>query len=149
MSRSASGLPTIMLRPEHHDVRAADLDSAFPQQTQTAERRARDETGRIAEREFRDVHRMKSIDIFRRIERADDRRFIDLFGRRRLDENAVNRRIAIQFLDAREKFGLRRSRRAVRVSRNAARARGTFCPSTERRRVKQDHRRPGRRRARA
>ncbi len=93
--------------PKHDDMRAADLDSALPEQAQTTQRRARHKPGRVAERELRDVHRMKTVDIFRRIERADDGRFIDLLRRRRLDEDAVNRRIAIQFLDAREEIGLR------------------------------------------
>ena len=54
---------------------------------------------------------MKAIDVFRRIERAHDRGFIDLWRRRRLHEDAVNRGIAIQFVNAREQFILCRRRR--------------------------------------
>ena len=81
---------------------AADVDLAFDEQTLHAERRARNETGRIAECEFCDIFRMKTINIFTRIESAHDCRFIDLFRWRRLHENTVNRPIPIQLFDTRD-----------------------------------------------
>ena len=64
MSRSASGLPTIMLRPSTTTCAPLICDAAFFQQAQTAERRAGDEAGRIAQRELRDV---ESDEIHRRL----------------------------------------------------------------------------------
>ncbi len=84
------------------DVRAGDVDLAFDQQALNAERGARNESVRRGGHEFRDVFRMKSIDIFARIERPHDCRFIDLFRRRRLHQNSVNGRIAVQLFDPRK-----------------------------------------------
>ena len=62
------------------DVRAADVDLAFDEQTLHAKRCARNQPGRIAECEFCNIFRMKTIHVFARIERVHDLRFIDLFG---------------------------------------------------------------------
>ena len=82
MRRRASGLPTIMLRPSTTTCapliatplsRSSRKQPSGVQGTKPVD---------VAERELRDVDRVKAVDVFRRIERADDRRFIDLFGRR-------------------------------------------------------------------
>ena len=75
---------------------AGNLDSAFDEQTLTAERSAGHEPAFIAERELRDIERMETINVLCRIERAHDGRFIDLFWWRRLNKNSVNGGIAIQ-----------------------------------------------------
>ena len=80
---------------EHGDVGAGEGNAGFAEQTQTTEGGARNKTGVVVERELRDIERMKSIHIFARIERANDRRFVDLRRRRRLNENAMNFLIAI------------------------------------------------------
>ena len=102
---------------ENDNVRAGNFDPALDEQPLTAQRRARNKPAFIAERELRDIHRMKTVHVLRRIERAHDRRFIDLLRRRRLNENAVNRRIAIQFFHAREQFSLRRLCRQLELHR--------------------------------
>ena len=84
------------------DVRAADVDLAFDEQTLHAKRRARNEAGLIADCKFCNVFRMKTVHVFTRIERAHDCRFIDLLRRRRLHENAVNCRVAVQFFNTSE-----------------------------------------------
>lgn len=91
---------------ENDDVGAGDFDSAFDEQSLAAERRARNKSALIAQRELRDVHRMETIHVFRRIQRAHDGRLIDVLRRWRLNENAVDRPIAIQLFDPREQFGL-------------------------------------------
>ena len=42
---------------------------------------------------------MKPVNILGRIERADNRPFVNLRGRRRLDEDAIDGGIAIEFFD--------------------------------------------------
>ena len=91
---------------EHDDVRARDVDLAFDKESLNPKRCARDKAGRVAHRELGHIERMKTIHVLARIERAHDRRFVDLFRRRRLNQHAVDFRIAIQFFDAREQFGL-------------------------------------------
>src|SRR5215472_3865244 len=49
---------------------------------------------------------MKSVNVFLRIQRAYDCRLIDMLGWRRLNKNAMNCRIAVQFLDACKQFTL-------------------------------------------
>src|SRR6266513_381790 len=88
--------------PEDDDVRAADIDLVFEEQTLHAERGAWNEPGRIPEREFCNVLWMEAVHIFAWIERTHDGRFIDLFGRRGLHQNAVNCRVTIQLFDASE-----------------------------------------------
>src|SRR5207249_4354283 len=56
----------------HDDVRSGDLDSAFDQQPLTTERRARHKSSRIAERELRDVRRVKTIHVLLWIDCVDD-----------------------------------------------------------------------------
>ena len=91
---------------EHDDMRAANRDAAFPEQSQTTQRRARNEAREVTERELRDIDGMKTVDVFRRIERANDDPFIDLFGRRSLDENAMDCGISVQLLDPPEQIVL-------------------------------------------
>ena len=80
--------------PQHDDVRARDVDLALDKQTLNAERRARNKAGWIA-RELGHIDRMKPSTSFARIERPDDRRFVDLLWRRRLDKDSVDCRIAV------------------------------------------------------
>ena len=56
--------------------------------------------------ELGNIFRVKSVHVFSRVQRADDCRFVDMFRGRRLNKNAVNGRIAIQFFDARQQFTL-------------------------------------------
>ena len=91
---------------KHDDMCAADRDAAFPEQSQTTQRRARNEARDVTERELRDIDGMKTVDVFRRMERSDDDPFIDLFGRRGLDENAMDCGISIQLLDLPEQIVL-------------------------------------------
>ena len=88
--------------PKNDNVRAGDVDLAFDEQPLNPKRSTWDESVRRGGREFRDIQRMKTIDIFARIECAHDCRFINLFRRRRLHKNAVNGWIAIQLLHARK-----------------------------------------------
>ena len=74
---------------EHDDVRTGKRHIGFAQQTQTAERCARDKTGIIAHGQLRYVERMESIDVFARIERTNDCGFVDLRRGRRLHEDPV------------------------------------------------------------
>ena len=53
---------------------------------------------RVAQRQLRHVFRVEAVDVLSRIERADDSGLIDLFGRRRLNEDPVDCRVAIQLL---------------------------------------------------
>src|SRR5579864_5330098 len=76
-------------------MRAGDLNVAFDEQSLNAEWRARNKSCRVAHRELCHVHWMKTIDVLRGIERTNNCRFVDMFWRRRLNEDAVNRRIAI------------------------------------------------------
>ena len=69
---------------------AVNFNFAFQEQTLHPERRARHKTGGIIDYELGDIFRMKSVHIFPRIKRAHDRWFVDLLGRRRLHQNAVN-----------------------------------------------------------
>src|ERR1051326_2785148 len=88
--------------PENDDMSAGDVDLRFNKQALNAERRTGNEAARITHRELGHVDRMKSIDVFRGIERAHDLRLIDLFRWRGLNENSVDRRVAIQLLDTPE-----------------------------------------------
>ena len=88
------------------DVRAVDVDVAFNQQTLHPKRRTRDKTAGIVEHELCDVPWMKSVHVLARIERAHDGCFIDVLRRRRLNQNAVNARVAIEFFDSPEKLSL-------------------------------------------
>src|SRR5258708_4031347 len=83
-------LPHNHAAAENDHMRPGDVDLAFEEQTLHAERRAWDKAGRIAKRELGHVHRMESIHILARVERAHDDRFIDLFRRWRLHENSVH-----------------------------------------------------------
>src|ERR1700704_4736403 len=87
---------------KNDDVGAGDVDLAFAEQPLNPKRSTRDESVRRGGREFRDVQRMKTIDVFARIERAHDHYFIDLLRRRRLHKDPVNDWIAIQLLHTRE-----------------------------------------------
>src|ERR1700694_121605 len=76
--------------PKNDDVAAGYVDLAFAEQPLNPKRSTRDESVRRGGREFRDVQRMKTIDVFARIERAHDYYFIDLLRRRRLHKDPVN-----------------------------------------------------------
>src|SRR5438105_88088 len=80
---------------ENNNVSSRDFDSAFAEQTLTAKWRAGDESTLIAKRELGNIDRVEAINVFRRIEGTHDGRFINLFRGWRLDEDSVNRRIAI------------------------------------------------------
>src|SRR5205823_5712857 len=81
--------------PENNDVRAGDVDVALDEHPLNPERRAGNKAGRITHRELGDVYWMETIDVLRRIKRADDRTFVDLLWRRRLNQNSVDCRIAV------------------------------------------------------
>src|SRR3984893_18228340 len=78
------------------DVRAGDVDLTFDEQSLHAERCAGNKSAWIVERELGHIFWMKTVDIFTRIKRTNDFRFVDLLGRRRLHENSVDCRLAIQ-----------------------------------------------------
>src|SRR6266480_7355007 len=87
---------------EDDDVRPADIDLVFDEQPLHAKGCAWNEPGLISEREFYNVLRMEAVHIFARIERTHYRRFIDLLGRWRLHQNAVNCRVAVQLFNTSE-----------------------------------------------
>ena len=92
---------------EHHDMCAGDVDFGFDKQALNAKRCARNETALVTHGELCHVQRVKAVDVFARIERANNCRFVNVLWRRRLNEDSVNIRITIQFLDVREQIVLR------------------------------------------
>ena len=87
-------------------MRAADRDLAFEKQTLHTQRCARHKSARVLEHELGDVFRVKSVHVLARVERAHDRCFVNVLGRRRLNQDTVNVGIAIEFVDAPKKLCL-------------------------------------------
>ncbi len=98
---------------EDYDICTGSLDAALYEQTLAAERRARDKCVRIAHGDFRDIDGMKSVHVLSRIDRIDHCTLVDVLRRRRLHEDAVDRRVRVQRPDDGEQFVLRRRRRHV------------------------------------
>ena len=115
---------------KHDDVGAGEGDSGFAKKAQTTQGGARNKPGVIFECELCDIERVKSVHIFARIERADNRRFVDLRRWRRLNQNAMNFLIAIQLINPREQLFLRRGSGQFQFHRMQAEfaAHFVFCP---------------------
>ena len=75
-------------------------------QHQAPERGARHqrlETGREPAR----IQRVKAVDILVRVDGGDDQLFIDMAGKRKLDQDSIDRIIGVQLLDERNELVLR------------------------------------------
>src|SRR5438876_3302297 len=66
----------------------------------------RDEAARISEHKLWDVLRMEAVHVLARIERAHDSGLVDVLRWRRLHQNAMNARIAIELFNARKQLRL-------------------------------------------
>ena len=106
--------------------------------------RARLEERILAEQELAHVDRMKAVDVLAVIDGAENLVLLEVAWQRRLDENAVDLGVAIEAVDQREQFRLRRLLLQHDRIRFDAQFRRPWCPSSARRLA-----RPGlRRRAR-
>ena len=81
----------------HDDIRTCRFDADFFQETLTAERGARNEARTIVHHELRHVQGMKAVDVFSRIDGFNDRLFANVGWWGRLDLDAVNIGIGIEF----------------------------------------------------
>src|SRR5215831_21282207 len=86
----------------YYYVRTVNFDFTFNQHTLHAKWRAGHKSAGIIEHELCDVFRMKTVDVLARVERAHDGCFVNMLGRRRLNENPMNARVAIKFFNAAE-----------------------------------------------
>src|ERR1700735_1180402 len=84
-------------------VRAFDLNFAAAQDFHHAERGAGDEIGTTGD-EAADVEGMEAVDVFRRIDCFEDFLSVNLRGKRKLHQDAVDIVAAIQIFDDGEKF---------------------------------------------
>ena len=84
--------------------RAVGVDAGNFQQLHAAGRGAGDEAGRVFEHELGDVFRVEAIDVLARVDLADDGFLVDVLGRRRLDEDAVDGGVGVEIADDLEQF---------------------------------------------
>src|ERR1700730_9806564 len=91
---------------KNHHVRTVDFGFGFSEQTLHTERGARHKAGRIIEYELCNVFRVKSVHVLTRVERAHDCRLVDVLRRWRLNQDAVNAGLVIEFFGTTEKLRL-------------------------------------------
>jgi hypothetical protein len=117
------GLPTILLRPMIRAFcPARPLGELLAQQQQAAERGAGRKRGRIADTQSPGIQGMKTVHVFRRIDRLDHPLLVDVLRQGQLHQDTVHRRIAVQIGDQRQQFTL--AGRGGQLVLEAAHARG-------------------------
>ncbi len=97
-------------------IGAFDLDVVAAQDFHAARGRARDKAGAPAD-EAAEIDGVEAVDVFRRIDRFQDALGVHLWGKRELNQNAVNIIVAVQIFDHGEHVeggyrGRRREKRA-------------------------------------
>ena len=105
---NANGLPTSKLRPSMTTRAPAVSTPASIKQPLAAQRRAGHEAARVAHGQLADVDRVEPVHVLGRVDGEHDRRFVDVLGRRRLHEDAVDRRVVVEPGDHVEQLGLGR-----------------------------------------
>ena len=94
--------------PYDHGVCAGCFEADFLDQTDAAQRRARNESGGVIRGELGHVNGMKAVDILCRVDGFDDGSLVDVSGRRGLDEDAMNERVRVEFTHQPDEPFLRR-----------------------------------------
>jgi len=85
---------------------AGGVDVGGFEEFDTAGGSAGDKAGGVFEDEFGDVFGVEAVDVFGGVDGTYDGFFINVGGRRRLDEDAVDRRIVVEAFDDLEEFFL-------------------------------------------
>ena len=111
---------------EHHGVCSGGFNAGFHEEPLAAERGARNESGRIAQRELGYVHGMETIDIFCWINGFNDRLLVDMRRGRGLNKDAVDGGVVVEFSDEVEQFGLGGGGRQFELQRVHAEVVGGF-----------------------
>ncbi len=111
------GLADDVRAADHHRVRALQRNLIGRQHLHHAVRRARAEQ-RAAGHQRAGVRNVETVDILFRGDRLDDLVAVDVRRQRQLHQNAVDTRIAVQFVDARQQIGFRQIGR-IAVERRA------------------------------
>ena len=115
----ASGLPTMLERPTTTASIPDKRRMNRLRHPHGAERRARNQR-RQAGGEAADIHRMKSVNVFRRIDGVEHSRGIDLLGQRKLHENPVHALIGVELCHKAHELVLRDVRRQLVIERSHA-----------------------------
>ncbi len=87
---------------QNYDFCAVGFHIGPEEQFTNARRCARSKTCQVVEYQFADVHRMKTINILFRLNARIDSRFRIIFWQRRLNQDSMESRIIIQFLNSLE-----------------------------------------------
>ena len=90
---------------QHHHVAARDGDLLAVEKFLDSVRCAGQESGSSLDNPA-DILRVERVHVFHRINRHQDRRFVDLLWERELHQNSVDRRIAVQLFHEGQQFGL-------------------------------------------
>lgn len=85
---------------------ASGFDACFLEEEEAACGGAGDEAGGVFEGELGDVFGVEAVHVFAWVDGAHDFFFVDVLGWRRLDEDAVDGGIGVEFGDDFEEFGL-------------------------------------------
>src|SRR6266571_2129566 len=102
--------------PDYARISAGNLNLISIQQLNNSRGRARHES-RPTHRQQTDIRRMKSINVFGRIDGFDGDRIVNLFWQRQLHENPVNVIVRVQSTYYGEKFIARSRRRQIDLFR--------------------------------
>ena len=97
--KQRGGLADNQTAAEHHNVFARERDAGAVEQLHDAGGRAGDETGVVLLREFAEIQRVETIDVFVRRDAAEDGEFVEVFRQRRLDEDAVDSGVGVELID--------------------------------------------------
>ena len=133
---------------EDHRLGALELDPGVAQQLDHALRRARDEA-RAPLGEQPGAGRGEPVDVLGGVDRRDHRVLVDLLGQRQLDQDPVDRVVAVERGDQLEQLLRSGSRRRARGGSSASRPPRSACACCRRRPARPGRRRPARSPARA
>ena len=92
---------------KNDDVLTGEIHAAAGEEFHDARGGAGHETRGIFLGDFAEVERVKTVDVFARRDPPENGEFVEVLGQRRLDENAVNRRVGVEVVDERFQFALR------------------------------------------
>ena len=109
---------------DHDRIGARCFDATFLKKPHAAARRAGNKPGWVIHGKLGHVDRVKTVNILGGINGGDHGRLVNVFGKRRLHEDAVDERVVIKIADERDNLGLARVGRKFVLYRVQAQFRG-------------------------